>query len=102
MRLPGWRPYAGKEIFVSPIPSRTLAACLASRLRAVALVALLLAHVPPALAQSTPAYMAPRPQLATPELPARPRLAAAGVTASMVDAPLGDANGNGSADPGET
>jgi uncharacterized repeat protein (TIGR01451 family) len=73
-----------------------LAARIAGRLRAVALVALLLTNIPPALAQpsATPT--------ARPEPPARPGLAAAGVTASMTDTPLGDTNGNGGADPGET
>ncbi|HEU5102114.1 MAG TPA: Ig-like domain-containing protein [Roseiflexaceae bacterium] len=84
------------------MPSRTLAARMAGRLRAVALVALLLTHIPPALAITPAAPAVKLAELAPPDPPARPALAAAGVAASMTDAPLADANGNGSADPGET
>jgi len=85
---------------VSPIPSRTLAARIVGRLRIAALVALLLTHIPPALAQS-PVVGVPIAR-AAPEPPARPMLAAASVTASKIDAPLADTNRNGRADPGET
>jgi uncharacterized repeat protein (TIGR01451 family) len=87
---------------VSPIPSRTLMARIAGRLRIAALVALLLTHIPLALGQS-PAVMLSAPiPFAQPEPPARTMPAAAGVTASKTDAPLADTNRNGRSDPGET
>ena len=67
---------------MSPIPSRTLTARIAGRLRAAALVALLLTHIPPALAQSPAVGLAAPITLAQPEPPARTLPAAAGVTAS--------------------
>jgi uncharacterized repeat protein (TIGR01451 family) len=87
---------------VSPIPSRALAARVAGRLRVIALLALLLTQIPPALAASPAVTIAAPVELAAPARPARPMLAAAGVAASKTDAPLADTNGNGRADPGET
>src|SRR5690349_3840067 len=85
------RLYAGKETTVSPIPSRTLAARVAARLRAAALLALLLAQIPPALAGG-PALARHAPGALA--RPARPALAAAGVTATQTDLLLVDVNGN--------
>ena len=87
---------------MSPMPSRTLAARIAGRLRAVALVALLLTHLPPALAQSPAVEIAAPITLAQPEPPARTLPAATGVTASKTDAPLADTNRNGRTDAGPT
>src|SRR5437870_569878 len=89
------RSYAGKETAVSPIPSRTLATRMAGRLRAAALLALLLAHM--SLAQTAGGRTVAPIARAQSEPPA-----AAGIMASMTDAPLADTNRNGRADPGET
>jgi uncharacterized repeat protein (TIGR01451 family) len=83
---------------VPPIPSGALAARAARRLRVVALLALLLAHIAPALAISAgQARSAP-----VERWPGRLALAAAGVAATQVDALLVDVNGNQRADPGDT
>ncbi len=87
---------------MSSMPSRILAARFARRLRVVALLALLLLQIPPALATDAAlARSAPRVPIAA-DVPSRPALAATGVTATQTDMLLVDVNGDRRVDPGDT
>jgi uncharacterized repeat protein (TIGR01451 family) len=78
---------------VSSKTSRNLANRIAGHFRVAALLALLLTQIPPALATDAGHARA---------MPARPALAAVGVTATQSDLLLVDLNGNRRVDPGDT